>query len=81
MEGKVFKAVTIVVPEVATHSTLEAAFNAWADKKQPAAIVHIHFFHDPNSRVHGYQIIYAESWDDASRQDSVGATTKPKFKI
>lgn len=62
MQEKSFKATTIVVPDVSNRLVLEAAFNHWVEEARPTNILHVHFYHDPESRVHGYQVVYEEPW-------------------
>lgn len=61
MEPKLFKAVTISAAASRSRTDLAEAFNEWAEDEQPVLIVHVHYFHDPESRVRGYQIIYEAS--------------------
>lgn len=61
MEEKTFKAVNITASEKGGPAALAAAFNDWADKARPAAIVHVHYYHDPSLHLRGYQIIFEES--------------------
>ena len=61
MEGKNFKATNIEVRTRRGRSPLIAAFNEWAEKERPAAIVHVHYYSDPDSGLRGYQIIYEEA--------------------
>jgi hypothetical protein len=62
MLEKSFKATTIVTPDVANRLVLEAAFNSWAAEARPANILHIHYYHDPEAHVRGYQVVYEEPW-------------------
>ena len=62
MQEKSFKATTIVTPDVSNSLVLEAAFNHWAEETRPADILHVHYYHDAESRVHGYQVVYEEPW-------------------
>jgi hypothetical protein len=62
MQDKSFKATTIVTPDVSNRLVLEAAFNFWAEEARPANILHVHYYHDPESHVRGYQVVYEEPW-------------------
>jgi hypothetical protein len=62
MQSKMFKATTIVTPDVSTRLVLEAAFNNWAQETKPASILHVHYYHDMDSHVRGYQVVYEEPW-------------------
>ena len=62
MPDKSFKATTIVTPDVANRLVLEAAFNNWAEETKPASILHVHYYHDMESHVRGYQVVYEEPW-------------------
>ena len=62
MPDKIFKATTIVTPEIANSLVLEAAFNDWAEETKPASILHVHYYHDAEAHVHGYQVVYEEPW-------------------
>ncbi len=62
MQGKSFKATTIVVPEVANRLVLEEAFNQWSKEAKPSSILHVHYYHDSESHVRGYQVVYEEPW-------------------
>jgi len=62
MQGKQFKATTIVTPESSNRLVLEAAFNNWAEETKPASILHVHYYHDMESHVRGYQVVYEEAW-------------------
>ena len=62
MQDKSFKATTIVTPDVSSRLVLEAAFNDWAEETKPASILHVHYYHDMESRVRGYQVVYEEPW-------------------
>jgi len=62
MQDKSFKATTIVAPDVANQLVLEAAFNNWAEETRPASILHVHYYHDAEARVRGYQVVYEEQW-------------------
>jgi hypothetical protein len=62
MQEKSFKATTIVAPDVTSRLVLEAAFNSWAEEARPANILHVHYYHDPESCVRGYQVVYEEPW-------------------
>lgn len=61
MQTTKFKAVTVVAADTWCHTALAEAFNLWAMETQPAAILHVHFYHDLSLRVRGYQIIYEDS--------------------
>lgn len=60
-----FVAVNITRDESAGYDSLADAFNAWAQRTRPAAIVHVHHYRDARNRRIGYQIIYAESAAEA----------------
>ena len=62
MQDKSFKAATIVIPDVSNRLILEAAFNHWAEETKPATILHVHYYHDVEACVRGYQVVYEESW-------------------
>ena len=62
MQDKMFKATTIVTPDVTSRLVLEAAFNNWAEETRPTSILHVHYYHDVESRVRGYQVVYEEAW-------------------
>ena len=62
MPEKSFKATTIVTADVASSLVLEAAFNHWAEETRPANILHVHYYHDTESHVRGYQVVYEENW-------------------
>jgi hypothetical protein len=62
MQGKVFKATTIIAPDVGNRLVLEAAFNEWAEETKPESILHVHYYHGMESRVRGYQVVYEEAW-------------------
>ena len=62
MQDKIFKATTIVAPDVGNRLVLEAAFNDWAEETKPASILHVHYYHDLEAHVRGYQVVYQESW-------------------
>lgn len=76
MHEKLFKATTIVAPDVANRLVLEAAFNNWAEETKPASILHVHYYHDPEAHVRGYQVVYEETWrpylvPETPREDEV----------
>jgi hypothetical protein len=79
MPCKRYKAITLVAPDVGGHALLTEAFNTWVEEEQPSEIVHMHYYHDPESRVRGYQIVYEESWRAAEHLEASGATTSPRF--
>jgi hypothetical protein len=62
MKDKLFKATTIVTPDVTNMLVLEEAFNNWAEDTKPASILHVQFYHDMETRVRGYQVVYEEEW-------------------
>jgi hypothetical protein len=62
MQEKSFKATTIVIPEVANRLVLEEAFNHWSEETKPSSILHVHYYHDIDSHVRGYQVVYEEPW-------------------
>ena len=62
MQDKMFKATTIVAPDLSSRLILEAAFNDWAEATKPASILHVHYYHDMEAHVRGYQLVYQESW-------------------
>jgi ornithine carbamoyltransferase len=62
MHDKSSKATTIVTPDVSNRLVLEAAFNDWAEETKPASILHVHYYHDVEACVRGYQVVYEESW-------------------
>ena len=62
MQEKSFKATTIVVPAASNRLVLEAAFNTWAEQAHPANILHVHYYHDAEEQVQGYQLVYEEAW-------------------
>jgi hypothetical protein len=62
MQGKQFKATTIIAPDVSNRLILEAAFNEWAEETKPESILHVHYYHDMEAHVRGYQVVYEESW-------------------
>jgi uncharacterized SAM-binding protein YcdF (DUF218 family) len=68
MQDKSFKAVNITAQEGRGHAALAEAFNAWAEKEQPASIVHVHYYHDEPNHLRGYQIIFEESAKAQERQ-------------
>ncbi len=81
MQGRTFRAVTIVVPDLRCHTMLEEAFNAWTAQERPSAILHVHYYHDSGLRVRGYQIIYEESPDGGSNGETAEAITHSGFKM
>ena len=62
MQTKSFKATTIVIPDASNRLVLEAAFNSWSQEARPANILHIYYYHDEESHVRGYQVVYEEAW-------------------
>lgn len=62
MQDKIFKATTIVAPDVSNRLVLEAAFNNWAEETKPTSILHVHYYHDMEAHVRGYQVVYEEPW-------------------
>lgn len=62
MQDKSFKAATITIPDVSSRLVLEAAFNTWAEETKPAGILHVHYYHDLDAHVRGYQVVYEEAW-------------------
>ena len=62
MPDKTYKATTIAIPEVANGLVLEEAFNLWSQETKPASILHVHYYHDLESHVKGYQVVYEEPW-------------------
>jgi hypothetical protein len=60
MQERTFKAATIVTPGLSSRLVLEAAFNDWATETKPANILHVHYYHDVELRVRGYQVVYEE---------------------
>lgn len=62
MQEKLFKATTIVIPDVANRLVLEEAFNYWSKETKPASILHVHYYHDMAAHVRGYQVVYEEPW-------------------
>ena len=62
MEEKSFKAATIVTPDATSRLILEEAFNSWSDETKPASILHVHYYHDVQAHVRGYQVVYEEGW-------------------
>lgn len=62
MKEKSFKATTIVTPDVSSRLVLEAAFNNWAEETKPRSILHVHYYHDMEAHVRGYQVVYEENW-------------------
>ena len=62
MQDKSYKATTIVIPDVANRLVLEAAFNQWSDDVKPSSILHVHYYHDAEAHVKGYQVVYEEPW-------------------
>jgi uncharacterized SAM-binding protein YcdF (DUF218 family) len=68
MKTKTFKAVNITASDKGRPDALAEAFNTWAEKEAPAAIVHVHYYHDQQNRVRGYQVIFEESAQAVVRQ-------------
>lgn len=66
-----FRAVSIAVRNQGSRSSLVEAFNSWADKTRPSAIIHVHYFHDASSHIRGYQVVYQEL---SSASDAPAAT-------
>jgi len=62
MQEKIYKATTIAIPEVANGLVLEAAFNNWSEETKPTSILHVHYYHDMEAHVKGYQVVYEEPW-------------------
>jgi len=62
MQEKLFKATTIVIPDVASRLVLEEAFNHWSEETKPASILNVHYYHDMEAHVRGYQVVYEEPW-------------------
>jgi hypothetical protein len=62
MHNKSFKAATILVPDHANRLVLEEAFNTWAEETKPNSILHVHYYHEREARVRGYQVVYEEAW-------------------
>ncbi len=81
MQGRTFRAVTIVVPDLRCHTMLEEAFNAWTAQERPSAILHVHYYHDPHLRVRGYQVIYEVSPEDDDSREPAEAITHSGFKM
>jgi hypothetical protein len=61
MQEKSFKATTIVTPDVSSRLVLEAAFNNWSEETKPRSILHVHYYHDKEAHVRGYQVVYEEN--------------------
>jgi hypothetical protein len=80
MAGKRYKAITLVAPDVGSRTVLIQAFNAWVEEEQPSDILHMHYYHDPDSHVRGYQIVYEESWRVAEHLEPSGAIASPGFR-
>ncbi len=74
MQDKSFKATTIVIPEASNRLVLEAAFNNWAEETKPASILHVHYYHDMESHVRGYQVVYEEPWALPADGNAAGAS-------
>ncbi len=70
MQEKTFKAATIVIPDVANRLVLEAAFNQWSDEAKPKSILHVHYYHDLEAHVRGYQVVYEEPWAPGVRPET-----------
>ena len=62
MQDKSFKATTIIIPDVSNRLVLEEAFNQWSDDVKPNSILHVHYYHDVEAHVKGYQVVYEEPW-------------------
>jgi len=62
MQEKSYKAATIVTPDVANRLVLEEAFNSWSEETKPTSILHVHYYHDVQAHVRGYQVVYEEGW-------------------
>lgn len=62
MKERSFKATTIVTPDVSSRLVLEAAFNTWSEETKPRSILHVHYYHDKEAHVRGYQVVYEENW-------------------
>ena len=60
MQERRFKATTIVTSDLSSRLVLECAFNDWATETNPANILHVHYYHDMELRVRGYQVVYEE---------------------
>jgi hypothetical protein len=41
---------------------LEEAFDQWSEEARPASILHVHYYHDLESHLRGYQVVYEEPW-------------------
>ena len=68
MNSKSFKSVNITASDQGGPAALAEAFNAWAENEAPAAIVHVHYYHDQPNRVRGYQVIFEASAKAEVRQ-------------
>lgn len=62
MQDKFFKATTIVIPDTSKGAVLEEAFNRWSEEVRPNSILHVHYYHDVEAHVRGYQVVYEEPW-------------------
>ena len=58
MDTRNFRAANIFVKTGSGRAPLVEAFNAWVEQEVPAAIVHVHYYHDLDACIRGYQIIY-----------------------
>jgi hypothetical protein len=81
MAGKRYRAVTLVAPDVGSRALLMQAFNAWVEEEQPSDILHMHYYHDPESHVRGYQIVYEESWHAAEHLEPPEVIVGPRFSV
>ena len=62
MNDKSYKAATILTPDHASRLVLEEAFNLWSEETKPNSILHVHYYHDRDAHVRGYQVVYEEPW-------------------
>ena len=62
MQTKTFRAVQLTVADHEDRDALLEAFNAWAEVERPAEILDVHYFHDAEVGLRGYQIIFEDSW-------------------
>lgn len=62
MNDKSYKAATILIPDHTSRLVLDEAFNQWAEETKPNSILHVHYYHDRNAGVRGYQVVYEEPW-------------------
>jgi len=60
MASGTFRAVNIRASENGGHTLLEETFNSWVNMEQPAEIIHVHYFQNPQAHFHGYQVIYRQ---------------------